>query len=118
MRRTGFSALAVLTTVVVVLAGGLAWADTASADGDGLVPVTTQALSFGNVCANTTVTKDVAFAITRTTSGAPNIFKSGSGATVSVTVPASGTGTGVSAVVPALVGGFNFTVPSAWETSA
>ncbi len=59
MRRwTGFGAAAALTTVVVVLAGGLAWADrprlmaTASSRLD-------EALSFGNVCANTTVTKDV-----------------------------------------------------------
>lgn len=116
MRRSGFSVLAVLMTVVMVLAGGLAWADEALADGDGLVPVSTQALSFGNVCADTTVTKDALFAITRSTSGNPNIFKNGTGAAVSVTV-GTGTGSGVTATLPPLVSGSNFTIPSSWEGS-
>ena len=118
MRRFArFGRAAALTTVVAVLAGGLAGADTALADGDGLVPVSTKAVAFGNVCANTTVSKNVLFAINRTTNGAPNIFKSGSGAAVSVAV-GSGTGSGLSAAVPALVGGFNFTVPAGWDTSS
>lgn len=116
MRRwTGLRVAAALTTVVVTVAGGLAWADEALADGDGLTPVSTNALAFGNVCANTTVSKNVLFAITRTTSGSPNIFKNSTGAAVSVTVGA-GTGSGLSAAVPALVGGFNFTVPATWGT--
>ena len=117
MRRlTGFGgAVVALTTVVVLLSGGLAWADEALADGDGLTPVSTNALAFGNVCANTTVTKDALFAITRTTNGAPNIFKGGTGAVVSVTVAPGGTGSGLSAALPPLVGGSNLAVPVGWH---
>lgn len=114
MRR--WTAVVAMTAVVALLSGTLAQADEALADGDGLTPVSTQAVVFGNVCANTTVTKDVLFALTRSTSGNPNIFKNSTGAVVSVVVGA-GTGSGLSAAVPPLVAGANFTIPTTWQTS-
>jgi hypothetical protein len=79
MRRTRTKALAALTTMAVVLAGGVAWADELRADGDGLTPVSVTTpgndVAFGNVCPGTTVTKTVLLALERTTSGNPNIFR-------------------------------------------
>jgi hypothetical protein len=117
MRRfSGVGVVACVVAVATLLAGGLAWADEALADGDGLTPVANNALSFGDVCAGTTVSKSALFAIERSQGGA-NTFKNGTGAAVTVAVGPGGTGS-VSATLPALVGGSNFTVPANWEALA
>ena len=88
-------------------------ADNVVADGDGLTPITGNGLSFGTVCAGTTVTKPALVGIQRNggTSG-PNVFANG--ATVSVSVTGA-TGPGVS-TSPAGGGIGTVTLPSNWSS--
>ncbi|MGI8657773.1 MAG: PxKF domain-containing protein [Candidatus Limnocylindria bacterium] len=95
------------TTASLVLAAA-AFADEAVADGDGITPVTNQNMAFGSVDCGVSATKTALVALQRTTSGAPQIFQSGSTATVTIL---SVTGSGLSAVM----GSPNtITLPSGW----
>ena len=118
MRRvTGAFTTVALSALVALLSANVALADEAVVDGDGLTPISTNALAFGNVCANSTVTKDVLLAVTRSTSGAPNTYKSSSTGSVSV---GTVSGAGLSAVVPSPAPPGNpstITFPSNWSTS-
>ncbi|HEY5012582.1 MAG TPA: hypothetical protein VIK61_07745, partial [Acidimicrobiia bacterium] len=108
---TRLTAMTVLVTVVAVSGAVPARADEAVADGDNIVGVSTSGapLAFGTVCVGTTVNKDIVVALVRSTSGAPNIFKNGSIATVTV---GGASGTGLSAVMnpPNTI-----TLPSTWQ---
>jgi hypothetical protein len=115
MRRfTGFSATVAFIALVALVSAGVAWADDVVADGDGVAPVSTNALAIGNVCASSTTTKDVLIAITRQSSGT-NVFKNSSTATFTV---GTVTGTGLSAAVPAPGGTNTITIPSGWQAAA
>ncbi|HTK16568.1 MAG TPA: HYR domain-containing protein [Acidimicrobiia bacterium] len=102
-----------LVTVVAALGVVPARADEAVADGDNIVGVSTSGapLAFGTVCAGTTVNKDIVVALKRSTSGAPNIFKNSSVATVTV---GTVTGAGLSA---AMNPPNTITLPSAWQSA-
>ena len=58
-----------------------AFADNLIIDGDGLLPVDTTALNFGNVAAGSSITRDVLLAISRNGNG--NVFKDNTSATIS-----------------------------------
>lgn len=98
---------------LAVITSGAAIADDLAIDGDGVAPIATSAVAFGDVCAGTIVTKPVLLAVRATTQhpGAnPNIFANGS--TVSVAVGTI-SGAGLSAAVPAAPGN-QVTMPSNW----
>ena len=115
MRRfTGLSATVAFIALVALVSAGVAWADDVMVDGDGVLPVSTNALAIGNVCANSTTTKDVLIAVNRQSNGA-NVFKNSSTATVAV---GTVSGTGLSAVVPAPGGSNTISFPAGWGASA
>lgn len=91
--RQGWARVVTVAAAALILgATPAAWADNVVADGDGVTPITGSGLSFGTVCAGTTVTKSALVGIQRNggTSGS-NVFANGAIVTVSVT-GASGTG--------------------------
>src|SRR5262245_19895058 len=65
-RRRAIGRAASIAAVALILSSQAAWADNLDLDGDGAVPVAGNALSFGSVCAGTSVTKDVIFQIHKT----------------------------------------------------
>ncbi len=112
-RLTGMAAAAAV--VLSLLTATLAWADNALADGDNAVPLSTHALAFGNVCANSTVTKDVLVGVSRT--GGSSGFRNSTSAMVSV-VGSAGTGVSAAMAAPQPAGSSNpFTIPSTFEGS-
>ena len=116
MRRLRrFGGMVALAAVVALLGGGLAWADGAVADGDGAVPLSARALTIGNVCANSTVTKDVLVGIVRTNGNGG--FKNATAVTISI-LSASGSGLTAAMRVPQPSGSSNpFAVPRTFEGS-
>ncbi len=112
-----------LTALALVLSLAMPWsafADDLVADGDGLTPVATSALDFGNVCANSTTTKPVLIAVIRAGNSNSNTYKSSS--TVTVSVNGTPSGTGLSATVPTTEGNNTnldkITLPSTWEANS
>ena len=63
--RTKFMVATLVAAALAVLCPGIAAADDAIVYGEDLQPISTTALAFGNVCAGTTSTKDVLFAVLR-----------------------------------------------------
>lgn len=107
--RSKFSLSIVIALLLALTVATAVWADELLTDGDALVPVVdTPSLDLGEVCAGTTVQKDVLHALVRTTNGNPNIFKSGTTVTVSVQ---SVSGAGLSAS-----GGGLIHLPDNWHT--
>lgn len=107
--RSKFSLSIVIALLLTLTVATAVWADELLTDGDALVPVVdTPSLDLGEVCAGTTVQKDVLHALVRTTNGNPNIFKSGTTVTVSVQ---SVSGAGLSAS-----GGGLIHLPDNWHT--
>src|SRR5262245_53805190 len=89
---------AVLASLVLFFSAGVASADSAVGDGDGLVPLNAKNLDFGSsVCLGSTTTKPVALGVEHQSNGS-KVFKSGSTVTFSVT---SITGSGLSAATGA-----------------
>ena len=108
--------LATVAAVALVLGPAAAWADNVIADGDGLVPVASNGLSFGTVCVGSTVTKPALIGIQRTGSpSSPQVFANGAVVTVSVT---SVSGTGIS-TTPAAIGIVGtITLPANWSSQS
>jgi HYR domain len=105
-------------SLVVVLTLAMPWAafaDNLVGDGDGALPITGNALSFGTtVCAGTTVQKSVLLAIVA--SGHPGAGTQVFGNSASVTLSVSSvTGSGLSATVPASPGN-KITLATNWTT--
>ncbi|HZN73446.1 MAG TPA: HYR domain-containing protein [Micromonosporaceae bacterium] len=110
--------LATVAAVALVLGPAAAWADNVIADGDGAAPVATEgnALSFGNVCAGSTVSKPVLIGIKRngkTTS--PEVFANNAAVTVSVT-SVSGAGINTTPAAGGAVG--SITLPPNWDVQS
>jgi hypothetical protein len=90
---------------------GVAFADNAIADGDGLAPVADNGLALSSVACNVSTSDTALIAISRNGSATgTNVFANNSQVTVSVL---SITGTGLSATVPASPGN-QITLPSNW----
>jgi large repetitive protein len=83
-RTATVRAAAALTGVALLVPVNAAYADNLVADGDVATTAADNALNFGNVCTNTTVTKNVALNITRNGQGQndSNVFKNGSTVTL------------------------------------
>jgi len=111
-RQNWARVVAVGTTALILGAAPAAWADNVVADGDGATPITGTGLSFGTVCAGSTVTKTALVGIQRN-GGAPgpNVFANGATVTVSVT---GKSGTGVS-TTPASGSIGTVTLPPDWS---
>src|SRR3954465_6992312 len=101
--RQGLGRAAAVATAAILIGSGVASADNLVADGDGVTPIANNALLFGNVCANPTVTKPALLGTQAT--GHPgagtNVFANS--ALVTVTV-GSIAGSGLTATVPASPG--------------
>lgn len=87
-------------TVLLLITPAVVAADALRADGDGVVPVTDNALDLGSVCSGDPVTDTVLLAVAATGHGGSGMTVFASGATVTVTV-SSTAGGGLSAADPA-----------------
>ena len=104
--------LALGTLAAALVVGATAIADNVDADGDGVAPVASNDMSFGNVDCGVPTDKTALIAISRNGNYATsNVFLKGSTVTVSVV---SVTGSGLSAVMNAPT---TITIPSNWDTA-
>ena len=80
----GRSALrvAIGATLLLSAGGSIVVADDLIVDGDGVAPVAAKPLAFGNVCANSSTTRDVALVVRRA-GGNGNGYANGSTVTIS-----------------------------------
>lgn len=112
--RTRVAGFAALAATASLLLGGLAFADDAIVDADGVLPVSTAGgpLALGNLCLGSTITKDVLVAVERGRGGGNgNAFADGS----VVTFSASTTSAGLAVSVPAPGSTATITLPSTWS---
>lgn len=102
-----------IPTVVVVLLASVAIADGLAADGDGLVPVDNNTLSFGQVCLGTTTEAPGLVAVKRLGSYDINAFKAGSKASLVL----AGVVDGGAARLRVTLSSDSIQVPDSWATA-
>lgn len=109
MRRVRLGRAATFAAVALILSAQGAWADGPIADGDGLTPIASSGVAFGNVCLGTTTSKPVLVAINRQGGGA-QVYANSSSVAVSVD--------SISPAALTATGGGTIVLPSAWVGSS
>jgi large repetitive protein len=102
--RTFSRALAFVAMLTIALPWSVLAADQVVADGDGLTPVASNALAFGDVCLNTTTSRTILIAIEHR--GGGQVFANGASVSFSAAVTGALTATAPSSV----------TLPSNWNS--
>ena len=103
MRRLRLGRAASFAAIALLLSSQAAWADNLDLDGDGVAPVSGNALSFGNVCLGASTTKSVIFQVHKT--GNDHFADS---ATVSISITSASSGLSAA--------GTSIALPSDWTT--